>query len=292
MVYPHRIFSGTSDVAAAVRVLSAHVSRTSYGRGTSDIQIAGSLADQVEDLLNGDAWASFHFRGQEIAGWADGQLQVHGSGPWDASLDRVSHALKPWSWLDIGVSHARGGGSCDPHDPLPQCVRRHFGEETLIAWFAPVDVDTISVWGETVSARRSIRKLSDQLMVSEPITQKLLNAPSDDPALIQWWTDVLDRVGAKYRLGGRSDRPNQHVDVPPPDEVELRIELSDGAPPEDLLDTITMELEDLGAEVDDWFTQGDCICLPVSGTDLPRLLERGAEIARAAGYAVANPPQD
>jgi hypothetical protein len=295
VVYPHRLFRDQANVAAAIRILSEHVSRISYGRGHRDIPVSGSLADQAEELLTADSWLSFACRGQQVAGWSRGELVVHGSGPWDASLGEVPYTLTPWSWLDVGVTHARGGGHCASDDPLPQSVRHCFDEDELIAWFSPVDVDTISVFGQLASGRRSIRKLPDQLMVTEPITKELLNSTPADPALAMWWTDVLDRVGTKYRLGPRSNEPKQTattVAPPPDDEVELRIELGrDRPPPEELLETISMELEKLGAEVDAWFTQGDCVCLPISGTGLPALLARGAGIARAAGYTVANPPQ-
>ena len=294
MVYPHRVFRDTTEVAAAIRILRGHSCRILHGRGPRDIPIAGELADQVDDLLTGDAWAGFLFKGEEVAGWSDGALVVHRSGPWDEALEGVAHSEEPWSWLEVGVSYAWGGRGCDSSDPLVLNIRRHFAEEQLIQWLAPVGVDTLSVWGETVSSQRSIRKSSKQLMVSEPIVKELLVASPDEPTLGRWWTDVLDRVGTKYHLAERSRSGLSSDEAPPApaDELELRIELSgDLRLLEALLEAISMELEGMGAEVDDWFESADCMCLPISGPDLPRLLQRGAEMALAAGYSVANPPQ-
>lgn len=293
VVYPHLVFRDRTDVTAAIRVLSGHAGRILYGRGSSDIPIVGELADQIDDLLTGDAWAAFLLKGEEVAGWADGSLVVHSSGPWDAALEGVPHSKEPWSWLEVGVSDAWGGRGCDSSDPVVLSIRRHFAEEQLIQWLAPVGVDILSVWGETVSSRRSIRKSSQQLMIGEPITEQLLVASPEDPALVGWWTDVLDRVGTKYHLAERFGMGRSSDEAPPApaDELELRIELrGDLRFLEALLEAISLELEGRGAEVDDWFESGGCMCLPISGPDLPRLLQVGAGMARTAGYSVANPP--
>jgi len=75
-------------------------------------------------------------------------------------------------------------------------------EDELISWLEPVGVDSPSVFGRLRSAsgpaRRSIRKIPDQLLVSEPIAAALLKGDGDQPALEQWWSQVLDRVGAEY----------------------------------------------------------------------------------------------
>ena len=182
------------------------------------------------------------------------------------------------------------------HHPLPESLLATTIEDELISWLEPVGVDSLSVWGilpfASGPARPSLRKLRNQLLVSEPIGPSLLEGRGDQPGLLHWWTQVLDRVGAKYDLG---DQANLAVrpDGPaiPLDEDELRIQVEPGIHvPQHLLESISSALIELGADVDDWVGHAHAVGLPIAGHDIPRYMRHGAAMASAAGFVVLNPP--
>jgi len=137
-----------------------------------------------------------------------------------------------------------------------------------------------------------MRKLRDQLLVSEPIEPALLEEDGDPPALQQWWSQVLDRIGAKYDLGDRADvamRPN--APTIPMEQDELLLMVGPGLHvPEHLLDSISSALIELGADVDDWVGHPGAVGLPLAGQDVPMYLSRGAAMAEGAGFVVLHPP--
>ncbi len=181
------------------------------------------------------------------------------------------------------------------HHPLTEALLATTIEGELISWLEPVGVDSLSVFGILRSAsgpaRRSMRKLPGQLLVSEPIEPALLEGGGDQPALQHWWSQLLDRVGAKYDLGDRSDLAGR-PDAPaiPLDEDELRILVGPGIHvPERLLESISSALIDLGADVDDWVGHAQAVGLPIAGPDMPLYMRHGAAMARAAGFVVLHP---
>jgi len=137
-----------------------------------------------------------------------------------------------------------------------------------------------------------MRKLPDKLLVSEPIEPALMEGGPDRPALVHWWRQVLDRIGAKYDLGDRSDlTEGPDTAAAPLDDDELRILVGPGIHvPEHLLEGISSALVDLGADVDNWMGHAQSVGLPVSGPDIPLYLRHGAAMARAAGLVVLHPP--
>lgn len=201
----------------------------------------------------------------------------------------------PWSWLLVGLEDERGGGSLEMDHPLKAALLMTV-EDELIAWLEPVGVDSLSVFAKLRSAsgpaRRSMRKLPNQLLVYEPIEPELLDGGADQPALQQWWSQVLDRIGAKYNLGDRSDlKEGPDAAAVPLDDDELRILVGPGIHvPERLLESISRALIDLGAHVDNCVGHAQSVGLPVAGPSIPLYLQHGAAMARAAGLVVLHPP--
>jgi hypothetical protein len=296
-VYRHRVFREPATAAAASAVLSRFVDQLATGRGHRDAPVGDDWRDNVGDYLADDVWTVFLVGGEQVAAWSDGELVVRCSGTWDQPLDDLPHARVPWSWLLVGLEDDRGGSSLGMNHPLTQALSATTVEDELIAWLEPVGVDSLSVSGILAAsgpARRSLRKLPDQLLVRELIAPALLEGGGDQPALRHWWSQVLDRIGVRYDLGDRagpSTRP--HAPAIPRDDEELRISVEQGDPvPEDLLDSISSALVDLGAEVDEWVGHPGAVGLPIAGDDIPLYMRRGAAVARAAGLVVLNPPSD
>ena len=251
--------------------------------------------DHVGSFLIGDVWTVFLVGAEQVAAWSDGELIVHRSGPWDQQLEALPHTRVPWSWLSVGLEDERGGTGLDVHHPLTAALVATTDEDELIAWLEPVGADSLSVFAVVSSAsgppRSSSRKYSDQLLVFEPIAQALLEADGDQPAQHQWWSMVLDRIGAKYDLGDRSNFAGRPAaPASPIDADELRILVGpDIHVPEGLLDSISSALIGLGADVDDWVGHAEHVGLPIAGPDIPLYMRHGAAIARAAGYVVLHP---
>lgn len=295
-MYRHRVFREPAAVAAAATVLGRYVDQLASGRGSHDDPVGGDWRDNVGDYLADDVWTVFLVGGEQVAGWSEGELVVHCSGVWDQPLDAVPHLRVPWSWLLVGLEDERGGGSLDEHHPLIEALWATTIEDELISWLEPVGVDSLSVRAILPSAagpaRRSLGKRRDQLLVSEPIAPELLDTGGDQKALQHWWSQVLDRVGAKYDLGDRAD-PAVRPDAPAPslEEDELLIIVGPGIHvPEHLLDSISSALIELGADVDDWVGHARAVGLPIAGNDIPLYLRHGAAMARAAGFVVRHPP--
>jgi hypothetical protein len=296
LVYRHRVFREPATAAAAAAVLGRCVAELATGRGHRDAPVGEDWRDNVGDYLGDGVWTVFLVGGEQVAAWSEGELVVHRSGIWDQPLDDVPHTRVPWSWLMVGLEDERGGGSLEKHHPLTEAILATTIEDELISWLEPVGVDSLSVFGILRSssgpARRSMRKLPGQLLVSEPIEPALLEGGRDQPGLQHWWSQLLDRVGARYNLGDRSDlaRP-PYAPAIPPDEDELRILVGPGIHvPEHLLASISSALIDLGADVDDWVGHAQAVGLPIAGSEMPLYLRHGASIARAAGFVVVNPP--
>jgi hypothetical protein len=295
-VYRHRVFREPVTAAAAAAVLGRFVDHLATGRGHRDAAVGEDWRDNVGDYLGDDVWTVFLVGGEQVAAWSQGELVVHCSGIWDQPLDEVPQTRVPWSWLLVGLEDERGGGSLEMEHRLAAALSASTIEDELISWLEPVGVDSLSVFGILSSAsgpaRRSMRKLPDQLLVSEPIAPALLEGDGDPLALQQWWKQVLDRVGVRYDLGDRSDpagRPD--AEAVPLDEDELRILVGPGLHvPEHLLAGISSALIDLGADVDDWVGHAQSVGLPVAGPNIPLYLQHGAAMARAAGFVVLHPP--
>ena len=295
-MYQHRVFREPLTAAAAAAVLGQFVDQLATGSGHRDAPVSHDWRDNVGDYLGDDVWTVFRVGGEQVAAWSDGELVVHCSGIWDQPLDEVSQRRVPWSWLLVGLEDERGGGSLEMEHRLAAALLATTIEDELVSWLEPVGVDSMSVFGRLPSAsgpaRRSMRKLPDQLLVSEPIAPALLDGGGDQPALQQWWNQVLDRVGAKYDLGDRSDLAGRrHAEAVPLDEDELRIMVGPGIyVPERLLESISSALIALGADVDDWVGHAQSVGLPVAGPSIPQYLQHGAAMARAAGFVVLHPP--
>jgi hypothetical protein len=295
-VYRHRVFREPAAAAAAAAVLGRFVDQLATGRGHRDVPVSEDWRDNVGDYLGDDVWTVFLVGGEQVAAWAEGELVVHCAGMWDQPLDEVPQTRVPWSWLLVGLEDERGGGSLEMDHPLKAALLATTMEDELIGWLEPVGVDSLSVFAKLRSAsgpaRRSMRKLPDQLLVFEPIAPALMEGGADRPALQQWWRQVLDRIGAKYGLGDRSvltEEPDAAaVSL---DDDELRILVGPGSRvPEHLLEGISSALIDLGADVDNWVGHAQSVGLPVSGPDVPLYLRHGAAMARAAGLVVLHPP--
>lgn len=295
-MYRNRVFREPAAAAAAGAVLGRYVDRLATGRGHEDDPVGDDWRDNVGDYLSDDVWTVFLVGGEQVAGWSQGELVVHCSGVWDQALDAVPHPRVPWSWLLVGLEDERGGSSLDEHHPLTEALMATTIEDELISWLEPIGVDSLSVWARLPYARgpggRTLRKLRDQLLVSEPIEPALLEKDGDLPALQHWWSQVLDRVGAKYKLGDRANlavRPN--APAIPLDEDELLIMVGPGThAPEHLLDSISSALIELGADVDDWVGHPRAVGLPIAGQDIPLYMRHGAAMAEAAGFVVLHPP--
>ena len=294
-MYPHRVFREPMTAAAAAEVLGRCADQLATGRGHRDAPVGDDWRDNVENYLGEDVWTIFLVGGEQVAAWSEGELLVYRSGIWDQPLDEVPQTRVPWSWLLVGLEDDRGGGSLGVDHPLKAALLATTIEDELISWLEPVGVDSLSVFGRLRSAsapaRRSIRKGPDQLLVSEPIAAALLEGGGDQPALQQWWSQLLDRVGAKYDLGDRSDLAGRPPAAAVPlDDDELRILVGPGnLVPEHLLEGISRALIDLGADVDNWVGHAQSVGLPVSGPDVPLYLRHGAAMARAAGLVVLHP---
>lgn len=294
-MYRNRVFREPAAAAAAGAVLGRYVDRLATGRGHEDDPVGDDWRDNVGDYLSDDVWTIFLLGGEQVAGWSEGELVVHCSGSWDQALDAIPHPRVPWSWLLVGLEDERGGGSLDEHHPLTEALVATTIEDELISWLEPIGVDSLSVWAILPSAtgpgRRSLRKLRDQVLVAEPIEAVLLGKQGDQPARQHWWSQVLDRVGAKYNLGDRADlavRPN--APATPLDEDELLIMVGPGTHvPEHLLDSISSALIELGADVDDWVGHPRAVGLPIAGQDIPLYMRHGAAMAEAAGFVVLHP---
>ena len=297
-MYQHRVVREPGTAAAAAAVLGQFVDQLATGRGHRDAPVGDEWRDNVGDYLGGDVWTVFLVGGEQVAAWSEGELVVHCSGIWDPPLDEVPQTRVPWSWLMVGLEDERGGGSLEMDHRLAAALLATTIEDELISWLEPVGVDSLSVFGRLPSAsgpaRRSMRKLPDQLLVSEPIAPALLEGGGDQPALQQWWNQVLDRVGAKYDLGDRSDLAGRRPAVAVPlDDDELRILVGPGSRvPEHVLEGISSALIDMGADVDDWVGHAQSVGLLVAGPSIPLYLQRGAAMARAAGFVVLHPPAD
>lgn len=295
-MYQHRVFREPVTAASAAAVLGRFVDQLTTGRGHRDTPVGDDWRDNVGNYLGEDVWTVFLVGGEQVAAWSEGELVVHRSGIWDQPLDEVTHTRVPWSWLLVGLEDDRGGGSLEMDQPLKAALLATTIEDELISWLEPVGVDSLSVFWRLPSAsgpaRRSMRKLPDQLLVSEPIAPALLDGGGDQPALQQWWSRVLDRVGAKYDLGDRSDLAGRrHAEAVPLDEDELRILVGPGIHvPERLLESIRGALIDMGADVDDWVGHAQSVGLPVAGPSIPLYLQHGAAMARAAGFVILHPP--
>jgi hypothetical protein len=200
-VYRHRVFREPATAAAASAVLSRFVDQLATGRGHRDAPVGDDWRDNVGDYLADDVWTVFLVGGEQVAAWSDGELVVRCSGTWDQPLDDLPHARVPWSWLLVGLEDDRGGSSLGMNHPLTQALSATTVEDELIAWLEPVGVDSLSVSGILAAsgpARRSLRKLPDQLLVRELIAPALLEGGGDQPALRHWWSQVLDRIGVRY----------------------------------------------------------------------------------------------
>jgi len=295
-VYQHRVFREPVTAAAAAAVLGRFVDSLATGLDHRDGPVADDWRDNIGNYLGEDVWTIFLVGGEQVAAWSEGELLVHRSGIWDQPLDEVRQTRVPWSWLSVGLEDDRGGGSVEMDHPLKAALLATTIEDELTSWLEPVGVDSLSVSGRLSSAsgpaRRSIRRLPDQLLISETIAAALLTGGGDQPALRQWWNQVLDRVGAKYDLGDRSDRAGRRPAAAVPlDDYELRILVGPGNHvPEHLLEGISSALIDLGADVDSWVGHAQSVGLPVSGPDIPLYLRHGAAMARAAGLVVLHPP--
>lgn len=294
-MYQHRVFREPMTAAAAAAVLGRFVDSLATGRGHRDTPVADDWRDNVGNYLGEDVWTIFLVGGEQVAAWSEGELLVHRSGIWDQPLDEVPQTRVPWSWLLVGLEDERGGGSVEMDHPLKAALLATTIEDELTSWLEPVGVDSLSVSGRLRSssgpARRSIRKVPDQLLVSEPIAAALLEGGGDQLALQQWWSQVLDRVGAKYDLGDRSDLAGRRPAPAVPLDDELRILVGPGSRvPDHLLEGISSALIDLGADVDNWVGHAQSVGLPVSGPDIPLYLRHGAAMARAAGLVVLHPP--
>ena len=294
-MYQHRVFREPVTAAAAAAVLGRFVDQLATGRGHRDVLVGDEWRDNVGDYLGDDAWTVFRVGGEQVAAWSEGELVVHCSGIWDQRLDEVPQTRVPWSWLLVGLEDERGGGRLEMEHLLKAALLATTIEHELISWLEPVGVDSLSVLGRLRSAsgpaRRSMRKLPDQLLVAEPLAPALLEGGGDQPALQRWWSQVLDRVGATYDLGDRSDLPGRRHAEAVPLEDELRILVGPGMHvPERLLARISSALIDLGADVDDWVGHPQSVGLPVSGPNIPLYLRQGAAMARAADFVVLYPP--
>jgi len=297
-VYRHRVFREPVTAAAAAAVLGQCVDQLATGRGHRDTPVGDDWRDNVGDYLGDEVWTVFLVGGEQVAAWSDGELVVHRSGIWDQPIDDVPHTRVPWSWLLVGLQDERGGGSLEMHHPLTEALLATTIEDELISWLEPAGGDSLSVYAIVRSAsgpaRRSLRKLRGQLLVAEPIEPAILEGDGDQPALQHWWTQLLNRVGAKYDLGGRLDLAGLS-DAPaiPLDEDELRILVRPGIPvPERLLYSISSALIELGADVDDWVGHAQAVGLPIAGPDIPLYMRHGAAMARAAGFVVLHPPNN
>lgn len=294
-MYRHRVFREPAAAVAAGAVLARHVDRLATGRGHEDDPVGDDWRDNVGDYLSDDVWTVFLVGGVQVAGWSEGELIVHRSGVWDQALDAVPHPRVPWSWLLVGLEDVRGGTSLDEHQPLTEALLTTVIEDELLSWLEPTGVDSLSVWAILPSAtgpgRRSLRKLRDQLLVSEPIEPALLEKDGDLPGLQHWWGQVLDRVGAKYDLGDRAKRAvRPNAPAIPLEEDELLIMVGPGIHvPEHLLDSISSALIELGADVDDWEGHPQGVGLPIAGQDIALYMRHGATMAEAAGFVVLRP---
>lgn len=295
-MYRHRVFREPAAAGAAAAVLGRFVDQLATGRGHGDVPVSEDWRDNVVDYLGEDLWTVFLVGGQQVAAWSEGELVVHCSGIWDQPLDEVPHTRVPWSWLLVGLEDERGGGSLEMDHPLAAALLGSTIEDELISWLGAVGVDSLSVFARLHSAsgpaRRSMRKLPDQLLVSEPIEPALMEGGADWPALVHWWREVLDRIGDRYDLGDRSDlTEGPDTAAVPLDDNELRILVGPGIHvPEHLLEGISSALINLGADVDNWMGHAQSVGLPVSGPDIPLYLRHGADMARAAGLVVLHPP--
>ena len=297
-MYRHRVFREPVTAAAAAAVLGRCVDQLATGRGHRDAPVSDDWRDNVGGYLGDDVWTVFLAGGEQVAAWSDGELVVHRSGIWDQPLGNIPHTRVPWSWLLVGLEDERGGGSLDMRHPLPEALLATTIEDELISWLEPAGVDSLSVFAIVRSAsgpaRRSQRKLPGQLLVSEPIEPAILEGGGDQPALQHWWTQLLNRVGAKYDLDDRLDLARLS-DAPaiPLEEDELRILVRPGIPvPERLLESISSALIELGADVDDWVGHAQAVGLAIAGPDIPLYMRHGAAMARAAGSVVLHPPNN
>jgi hypothetical protein len=296
LVYRHRVFREPVTAAAAAAVLGRCVDQLATGRGHRDTPVGDDWRDNVGDYLGDDVWTMFLVGGEQVGAWADGELVVHRSGIWDRPLDDLPHTRVPWSWLLVGLQDERGGGSLEMDHSLTEALLATTTEDKLISWLNPVNVDSLSVYAilrsAAGSARRSLRKLPAQLLVSEPIEAAILEEGGDQPALQHWWTQLLNRVGAKFDLGDRLDlTASSDAPAAPLDEGELRILMPPGIiVPQRLLEDISSALIELGADVDDWVGHARAVGLPIAGPDMPLYMRHGAAMARAAGFVVLHPP--